>query len=692
LLRQGYKEAARYGYYDLDGNLVHFVSRLEHPKKGKEFCQGTPRGWGLKNTDPILYNLAAITSSDWCCIVEGEKDADLLTSLNIPATTCAGGSKKWHTGYSDVFTNKAVAILADNDKPGREHAQLIAASLIDIAAEIRIVKTSEAPKGDVYNYIVDDGNDAATLLNLIADTPKVEHSETDGVIVPEPETVEIKAAKAANQVSFRNFIPIKQQPDEKKKYRKNAKQEIEKKPRLIKEMIDDCHKRFLGFPRKVGEQLFDHDKDSSRICYLYRSSELFAWIGRKSKQRIEWARGECFVTKDEFLAGVQAEAIRYEAISLVPDWPIRDDVYYAHSRLPAPCPEHSRFNKLISYFSPASAADQALLKAFMIAPLWYIYGIPKPSWIIDSEDGAGTGKSTLAEVAGFLYCGEPIRTNKQELKMGVQELIKRIVSSHGRQQRILLIDNVTGQFSCPELADLITAQSVSGRAPYGHGEETRPNNLVFVITSNTANVDNDIADRSYFINLRRPPRSESWKPEVLRYVEENRFEIVADIISILESGAPFQATPSTRFPEFETSILQAICSEEAEYEMIIDHLKTCKAETSVEEEHAQIIIDTIKGKVIELGLNPSKETLFIWTPVIDKWLAESLDKRSYSGTLIQYIRNLSKMQHIKDVDSRVKRYPHNGENRRSGIMWNNQENETAKIIGQNSNGKTQITF
>jgi len=689
LIRQGYKEVARYGYHDLDGNLVHFASRLEHPEKQKEFLQGTPAGWGLKNVATILYNLQGITDLPWCCIVEGEKTADALIAEGIPATTCCGGAKKWHSGYAETFKGKHVAVLPDNDDPGYEHANIIAASLVGIAAEVRIVPTSEAPKGDAYNYLIDEGHSADELIQLIGEAACIGVEIMDEVVVPEPESPEIRAAKMANQVPFRNFIPIKHQDDAKQK-RRNAKPEIERKPRLISEMIDDCHHRFLGFPRKVGEQLFDHDRDSGRICYLYKSSELFAWIGRKSKQRTEWTRGDACVTKDEIFAGLAAAAIRYEAISLVPDWPKRCDVYYAHKRLPPACPDRSRFTALLDSFAPATAADRTMLKAFLIAPLWYIYGIPKPSWIIDSEDGAGTGKSTLAEIAAHLYCGEPIRTNRQELRMGVQELIKRVVSSHGRQQRILLVDNVTGQFSCPELADLITAQSISGRAPYGHGEETRPNNLVFVITSNTANVDNDIADRSYYINVRRPSRSPDWKPAIMAYVDKHRFEIVADIIAMLEAGAGFQADPHTRFPEFETSILQAVCDDLNEYEEAINHLKTCKSDTSVEEEQAKVIEDAIRERLAEIGLHPDQHTVFIRTPVLEHWLDQVLDRYSYQGGLIQHVRNLAKMRQLEKVDPKIRRFPFHGEGRRSGIMWNWGEVENPKTLALTSKKEVQV--
>ena len=74
MISEGYVEKARYNYIDLDGKLQYFVCRLEHPEKKKEFVQGTPEHWGIKNVKMILYNLAEINRSSWCVIVEGEKD------------------------------------------------------------------------------------------------------------------------------------------------------------------------------------------------------------------------------------------------------------------------------------------------------------------------------------------------------------------------------------------------------------------------------------------------------------------------------------------------------------------------------------------------------------------------------------------------------------------------------------------
>lgn len=92
--------------------------------------------------------------------------------------------------------------------------------------------------------------------------------------------------------------------------------------------------------------------------------------------------------------------------------------------------------------------------ALFAAPLFYMRGVPRPLWIIDAVDGAGSGKTTIVDAMALVYDGTPISTSEAEMKRSFVELVKRIVSSEGRRSRILLLDNITGSFSCPELADL----------------------------------------------------------------------------------------------------------------------------------------------------------------------------------------------------------------------------------------------
>ena len=169
LIAAGYREVKRYNYTDEAGNIINQVVRLEHPTLKKEFLQCTPRGWGLHDVTPPLYNLPQIIAADWVAVVEGEKDADSLIEKNIPATTVCGGAKKWRDEYTERFDEKDVVILPDNDEAGREHAELIAGKLLQRGKvkSVRIVPTSTAPKGDVSDYFA-EGHSLEELLALIA--------------------------------------------------------------------------------------------------------------------------------------------------------------------------------------------------------------------------------------------------------------------------------------------------------------------------------------------------------------------------------------------------------------------------------------------------------------------------------------------------------------------------------------------
>lgn len=687
LIAAGYREVKRYNYIDASGVLVNQVVRLEHPTQKKEFLQCTPRGWGLRDVIPPLYNLPTLRSSPWALLVEGEKDADSLIALNLPATTVCGGAKKWRDEYTQEFDGKDVAILPDNDDAGRAHARLIAHKLIARARakSVRIVPTSSAPKGDVSDFFA-EGHTWDDVAALIAAAPALTATELADAV----DAYNIEEAKAANSVPFRNFTPTVQElPGGRKK--------TVKLPRQINKLINDVNRRFLGFPRKVGEKLFDHDRDTQRIVYIERQTTFFAWVQRKSGQLIEWSKEEGCVTKEELFEGVFAAARRYEAISHVPDWPRRDDVYYAYPELPQPDPEHKYFEKLISFFEPVNDCYRVLLKAMITAPLFYIRGVPRPVWIVDSADGAGSGKTKLVEAIAELYGAAPISTNENEIKKQYTELVKRVVSSAGRQSRILLLDNVTGSFACPELADMATKTDISGRPAYGSGEEVRPNNLVYVITANSANVDNDIASRAYYVYVKRPAYSVNWLRNLFDYIREYRLNILVDLIDILEHHKPFDLPPVTRCPEFETMILQAHCRDTDEYSNVIKLITQDKAETNVEEERAKQIEEVLRYHLIEVQsvprINPDADRVFIRSEVLEAWLKRENAFKD-DRNIVQTVRNLANVGLLQIIDKKVRRYPWKGNNRRSGVLWNPpcSEQENVITIGRIGSGKVGVVI
>lgn len=87
------------------------------------FSQRRPDGNGgwidnLHGVRRVLYHLSEILDKQTVFLAEGEKDADRLWSLGLPATTCPGGAGKWLQEYNHYLASKRVVTLPDNDNPG----------------------------------------------------------------------------------------------------------------------------------------------------------------------------------------------------------------------------------------------------------------------------------------------------------------------------------------------------------------------------------------------------------------------------------------------------------------------------------------------------------------------------------------------------------------------------------------------
>ncbi len=178
---QGVDKRARlvktYDYTDAHGNLLYQVCRMDP----KSFPQRIPDGkgdwkWGLGNVATVLYRLPeiieAVEAQRRVFVVEGEKDADALAELGYPATTSPMGAGKWREQYADVLANAEVVVIADNDVPGREHAQQVAASLYARTAAVKLLELKDVPeKGDVSDWF-DAGHDIDELEGLILVTPR----------------------------------------------------------------------------------------------------------------------------------------------------------------------------------------------------------------------------------------------------------------------------------------------------------------------------------------------------------------------------------------------------------------------------------------------------------------------------------------------------------------------------------------
>jgi len=164
-----------YHYRDEEGVVLYEVLRYEP----KDFRCRRPDGhggyvWKLDGVRRVPYqlpDLLAAPKDETCYIVEGEKDVLALRKLGLLATCNAGGAGKWPEEFSAFFKERPVAIIPDNDEPGKEHARQAARMLLRCADEVRVVELPDLPlKGDVSDWI-SQGHGRRDLERLAAGTP-----------------------------------------------------------------------------------------------------------------------------------------------------------------------------------------------------------------------------------------------------------------------------------------------------------------------------------------------------------------------------------------------------------------------------------------------------------------------------------------------------------------------------------------
>ncbi|MDP8208597.1 MAG: DUF3987 domain-containing protein [Candidatus Electryonea clarkiae] len=149
------KIEATYSYQDAEGKLLFevvrfipkgFVQRRPNPDKPGEWI------WNLKGINPVLYHLPDIIDKTHVICVEGEKDADKLWKLGIPATCNPMGAGKWKDCYSKSLSDKTIYIIPDNDNPGLQHALSVAQSLVNTDAIVHLLDPFEDAK-DVSEWL-----------------------------------------------------------------------------------------------------------------------------------------------------------------------------------------------------------------------------------------------------------------------------------------------------------------------------------------------------------------------------------------------------------------------------------------------------------------------------------------------------------------------------------------------------------
>lgn len=197
-----------YKYVDADGKLLFEKVRYIDQDGKKTFRQRKPGfngSWtySLGDTPKVLYNLPEVLKAKeegtaiW--VVEGEKDADTLTSMGLVATTMPGGAGKWLGIHTSALAGALVEIVADNDEPGRMHAELVLRELSKAGCDAQVWICPD--KKDITDHL----NNGLTFDDLL---PYEENVVIPELIVEEPSPHAEAIAKLLQIIENDDLDPI----------------------------------------------------------------------------------------------------------------------------------------------------------------------------------------------------------------------------------------------------------------------------------------------------------------------------------------------------------------------------------------------------------------------------------------------------------------------------------------------------
>ncbi|WP_449369719.1 DUF3987 domain-containing protein [Thiomonas sp.] len=164
--RDGFEPEALHVYTSAAGSPLFWRVRLKHPdgRKWIRPMRRTADGMGYEIGEPPapaagkpLYNLhriAAAAPDVTIVITEGEKAADALQKLEIIATTSGGASSASAADWTPL-QGRVALIWPDHDEPGAQYGREVAARLLALGCEVRIIDVAALglpPKGDAWDW------------------------------------------------------------------------------------------------------------------------------------------------------------------------------------------------------------------------------------------------------------------------------------------------------------------------------------------------------------------------------------------------------------------------------------------------------------------------------------------------------------------------------------------------------------
>lgn len=539
-------EAGQWIYRDETGTVLFRVVRLEtgelnsNGKLSKRFSQQPPDsngGWiikkgAMKGVRTVPYRLPELMgSSGIILIAEGEKHCDRLAQLGFTATCNAGGAGKWTSHHSEFLRGRDVVIFPDNDEPGRQHARGVAESLKDIATSVRIAVLPGLPeKGDIVDFLNAGGtkeqiqsaiDDAKPLEDVFPDIAK---PSRPAVVLP-GKGVEISQAAAelgkllgATGTWFRRGSAVL-----------NLSMDDEGQPTLRQ-----CRPASLPSAfETVAELKVLREGEDGPIAVPAICSEQAAKLIMHANSFLESLPAIRILAQSPVLVesnGELVEVIGYHRESGV--------LAYGSPTEAVPLPEAvSLLKTLVRDFKFSTNSDESRAIAAFITPALIQGGLLRGRSPIDlgEADQSQTGKGYRNKITAAIY-RQSVTTVTQK-SGGVGSLEESLNSALVKGANFIALDNVRGKIDSPAIESMLTEDVYSARVPHAAAVEVDPRRVIIMMTSNKAQVTDDLANRSSCVRLLKQDERYQFQhfPEgdILEHVRANQPKYLGAVFAII---------------------------------------------------------------------------------------------------------------------------------------------------------------
>ena len=327
------------------------------------------------------------------------------------------------------------------------------------------------------------------------------------------------------------------------------------------EIRKDIYAATGGWPRLMDNVLFSPAREGVEgAIFFEKGNELFAWLEEQGRG-VQWTGRELLVDDggkvnstseakmfNNLIQNTPPER-RYRSVETLPHVPQREDLYYFERDLPEPTGKV--LARFLDLFNPATKWDRFLIEAMILTGMWGGAPGKRPAFVITSDHGRGSGKTSTAQAIARVY-GGVIGVKAGD---GWDQLQQRLLDPSTASKRYTLIDNLKNRLSSAEFEAMITEPTINGKRMYvGDGE--RVNLLTWIFTANTPSLSNDLASRSVVIKVGQADHSVDFEAEVKDILDHHHDQLLSDIKARLEEPVSGQVTDhADRWQAWQRAVL-----------------------------------------------------------------------------------------------------------------------------------------